>query len=268
MIAKIYIFSVMIGALMTLGTYLAADERVSHTSQLIAGIAGQRMYYDILSKNTDDTHFHLAFPRVTSRAEPSSAQPSSAQPSSADTLSSQDDEVNEWDEVGDASWYGGRFQGRQTANGEIFDTHLLTAAHKTLPFNSMVQVYNPSNSKSVLVRINDRGPFVEGRIIDLSRAAAEELGLTSTGIGTVYLRVISEGEANSMRIIQIASFSEYSNAVDLLRELEAVGLTVHIEDSDTIFRIIIPNVPLQEVEQQRAQLASLGYSDVLVRVAK
>ena len=263
MIAKIYIFFVMIGALMTLGTYLAADERVSHNSQLIAGIAGQRMYYDILSKNTDDTHFHLAFPRVTSRAEPSSAQPSSA-----DTLSSQDDEVNEWDEVGDASWYGGRFQGRQTANGEIFDTHLLTAAHKTLPFNSMVQVYNPSNSKSVLVRINDRGPFVEGRIIDLSRAAAEELGLTSTGIGTVYLRVISEGEANSMRIIQIASFSEYSNAVDLLRELEAVGLTVHIEDSDTIFRIIIPNVPLQEVEQQRAQLASLGYSDVLVRVAK
>jgi len=85
-------------------------------------------------------------------------------------------------EVGMASYYGGKFIGRKTANGEIFVANKLTAAHKTLPFGTMVKVTNLSNNKSVIVRINDRGPFIKGRIIDLSEAAANKIDMLQQGI--------------------------------------------------------------------------------------
>lgn len=91
---------------------------------------------------------------------------------------------------GVASYYGRRFHGRPTASGEAFDMHDLTAAHKTLPFGSRVRVTNPRNGRSVVVRINDRGPFVRGRQIDLSRAAAEEIGIVRAGHGTVELELL------------------------------------------------------------------------------
>ncbi len=91
---------------------------------------------------------------------------------------------------GVASYYGRRFHGRRTANGESFDMHQLTAAHRTLPFGSLVRVTNPRNGRSVVVRINDRGPFVRGRTIDLSRAAAEEIGIVRAGHGTVELELL------------------------------------------------------------------------------
>ncbi len=86
------------------------------------------------------------------------------------------------EETGMASYYGGKFIGRQTANGEIFVANKLTAAHKTLPFGTMVKVTNLSNGKSVVVRINDRGPFVKGRIIDLSEAAAKKIDMLQQGV--------------------------------------------------------------------------------------
>lgn len=82
--------------------------------------------------------------------------------------------------VGKASWYGGRFHGRRTASGERFNKHALTAAHKTLPLGSKVIVTNLKNNSSVVVEINDRGPFVRGRIIDLSQAAAQAIGMYGT----------------------------------------------------------------------------------------
>ena len=91
---------------------------------------------------------------------------------------------------GIASFYGTRFAGRRTASGERFNPQQLTAAHKTLPFGTMVLVTNPSNGKSVTVRINDRGPYAHGRSIDLSRAAAEQIGLVARGHGTVEMAVI------------------------------------------------------------------------------
>ncbi|WP_394727500.1 septal ring lytic transglycosylase RlpA family protein [Altererythrobacter sp. GH1-8] len=93
---------------------------------------------------------------------------------------------------GTASFYGKRFHGRSTASGEAFDMHAYTAAHRTLPFGSKVRVTNPRNGKQVIVRINDRGPFTRGREIDLSRAAAEELGLISRGHGRVELELLAE----------------------------------------------------------------------------
>ncbi|NNE49195.1 MAG: septal ring lytic transglycosylase RlpA family protein [Altererythrobacter sp.] len=93
--------------------------------------------------------------------------------------------------TGHASYYGRRFHGRLTANGERFDMRAMTAAHKTLPFGSVVRVTNRRNGRSVVVRINDRGPFVRGRTIDLSRAAAEEIGLVKTGVGEVRIELLA-----------------------------------------------------------------------------
>lgn len=95
-------------------------------------------------------------------------------------------------EGGVASYYGRRFNGRRTANGEVFDMHAMTAAHRTLPFGTKVRVTNPANGHSVTVRINDRGPFHGNRVIDVSRAAATELGLIGPGRGTVELAVVDE----------------------------------------------------------------------------
>ncbi|WP_369027286.1 septal ring lytic transglycosylase RlpA family protein [Qipengyuania sp. RANM35] len=91
---------------------------------------------------------------------------------------------------GTASFYGRAFDGRRTASGEVFRMNEMTAAHRTLPFGSRVRVTNPSNGKSVVVRINDRGPFHGGRVIDVSRAAATELGLVARGHGTVELALV------------------------------------------------------------------------------
>ena len=95
-------------------------------------------------------------------------------------------------ERGSASWYGPGFHGKRTANGERYDMHALTAAHKTLPFGTMVRVKSLVNGREVLVRITDRGPFIRNRVIDLSRAAASELGMLSLGFKQVVLLV---GEA-------------------------------------------------------------------------
>lgn len=94
---------------------------------------------------------------------------------------------------GVASWYGQEFAGRTTANGEIFDPMLLTAAHRTLPFNTVVDVKNPKTGQTVRVRINDRGPFVNNRLIDLSYAAAQQIGLIEPGSGDVDLAIVRVG---------------------------------------------------------------------------
>lgn len=93
---------------------------------------------------------------------------------------------------GMASYYGRSFAGRRTASGETFDPQQLTAAHRTLPFGSKVKVTNPANGRSVVVRINDRGPFSRGRVIDLSHRAAEDLGLIRSGHGEVELALVGE----------------------------------------------------------------------------
>ena len=97
---------------------------------------------------------------------------------------------------GVASWYGPGFHGRLTANGERFDMNELTAAHKTLPFGTRVLVHNPRTGKEVVVRINDRGPFIKGRMIDLSKAAAKALGFKSRGHDAVVLREVLPARAN------------------------------------------------------------------------
>ena len=95
--------------------------------------------------------------------------------------------------VGNASWYGGQFHGKRTANGERFNMDGLTAAHRSLPFGSRVRVTNPATNDSVVVRINDRGPFVGNRVIDLSRGAAKAVRIISAGVAQVRLEVLRSG---------------------------------------------------------------------------
>ena len=105
-------------------------------------------------------------------------------------------------ETGLASWYGPKHQGKRTASGEIFDQNKFTAAHRTLPWGSIVKVTNLENGKSVEVRINDRGPFTEGRVIDLSRAAARALGIIKSGISPVRTELLSPRAMSSDLVLQ------------------------------------------------------------------
>jgi rare lipoprotein A len=95
-----------------------------------------------------------------------------------------------WSQEGIASWYGVPYHGRKTASGEVYDMYQMTAAHKTLPFGVVVEVRNKTNARKVEVRVTDRGPFVKGRIIDLSRAAAEAIELIGPGTAPVKIKVI------------------------------------------------------------------------------
>ena len=103
----------------------------------------------------------------------------------------------EYDEVGLASWYGPKFHGKRTANGEIFNQNSITAAHKTLPMPSIVKVTNLENKRELVLRINDRGPFVRGRIIDLSKKSAELLGILKNGTANVRVKIL---ETESRRL--------------------------------------------------------------------
>ena len=98
--------------------------------------------------------------------------------------------VTDYETVGVASWYGSAYHGRLTANGELFDMNALTAAHPTLPLPSLVEVTNLENGRRMVLRVNDRGPFVRGRVIDLSHAAAQELGFDYQGLATVHVRYL------------------------------------------------------------------------------
>jgi rare lipoprotein A len=99
-------------------------------------------------------------------------------------------ELHGYVEKGIASWYGKKYHGRRTANGERYDMHAMTAAHKRLPFGTLVLVKNLDNGKKTRVRINDRGPFKKGRIIDLSYAAAREIGMVHDGLARVRIKVV------------------------------------------------------------------------------
>jgi len=126
-------------------------------------------------------------------------------------------------ETGVASWYGKPYHGRPAANGEIYDMEKLTAAHRTLPFNTWVRVYDLDNNKTVEVRIIDRGPFIDGRIIDLSHAAAREIEMIGPGIARVRVEVIRapEGVPTGVFAVQVGAFRDRGNAERLRGQMES-----------------------------------------------
>jgi rare lipoprotein A len=137
-------------------------------------------------------------------------------------------------EEGKASWYGAPFHGRQASNGETYDMYKFTAAHRTLPFNTMVRVTNTTNGKSTTVRITDRGPFVDNRIIDLSYAAAKQIESIGAGVVTVQLEILSAIDPNDGTFtIQVGAFHDKGNAERLQRRLSAAYPSVAIQSFDS-----------------------------------
>lgn len=121
---------------------------------------------------------------------------------------------------GIASWYGHPFHGQRTSNGEVYDMHAMTAAHRTLPFQTVVRVHNLDNGRKTRVRVNDRGPFVKGRIIDLSRAAADEINMVGPGTARVRLEILRIETVIESLAIQVGSFIQEPRAQALKRKLE------------------------------------------------
>jgi rare lipoprotein A len=155
-------------------------------------------------------------------------------------------DVTGYEETGQASWYGPPYHGRRAASGEVYDMNQLTAAHRTLPFGTWLAVQNVNNGRVAEVRVNDRGPFGEGRILDLSYAAARALDATARGVIPVRLRVIVRSAASppiAARVftVQVGAFEERDRAAELQRELAGRGADARIEQaavgSRAIFRV-------------------------------
>jgi rare lipoprotein A len=158
-----------------------------------------------------------------------------------------------WTEKGIASWYGEPYHGRRTASGEIYDMNQMTAAHKTLAFGTKVKVNRRDTGADVVVRINDRGPFIEGRIIDLSYAAAKKIGLDVDGVAPVKIKVVGHTDAHTAAPaasaseeaedcfwVQVGAFSDRSNAARAEKNLEKAGHNaVMLESADGLWRVRI-----------------------------
>jgi rare lipoprotein A len=166
-------------------------------------------------------------------------------------------------EQGIASWYGIPFHGRRAANGEVYDMNQPTAAHRTLPFGSMVRVINLDNGRQTEVRITDRGPFIDGRIIDLSFAAARAVDMVGAGIVQVRLELLSTGPARATAAragaftVQVGAFTERDNAERLREQLMTRYDPVYIQDFDApngyFYRVRVGRVPTQQGAEQLAE---------------
>lgn len=177
---------------------------------------------------------------------------------------------NGYTEQGVASWYGIPFNGRAAANGEIYDMETLVAAHRLMPFNTWLKVTNLSNNKSVNVRVIDRGPFVEGRIIDLSKAAARQIDLLGPGVGLVRLEVIAgpaDIPANDFYAVQVGAFSAYANAerarIDYAQRFGTAQLAVR-QGKIQMWRVLVGKESSIQNAQQLANSLAVENKDVFV----
>jgi len=196
-----------------------------------------------------------------------------------------------YDESGIASWYGRDFHGKYTANGEVYDMHALSAAHKTLPLPTLVRVTNLDNGRTVIVRVNDRGPFVKDRLIDLSYAAAKQLGYADRGTAHVRVQTLDMPAPNRENIlatrsepktisrpdttsagkifIQLGAFSSRENAMRLQNELKVSFPATHAESINLggkmLYRVRIgPFENMTTIEQTVLSLQSKGFQKPMV----
>jgi len=196
--------------------------------------------------------------RVTAPASAPSAP-------SAPTVSSSDLE-------GLASYYAEPYHGRKTASGEIFDSYKdLTAAHRTLPFNTMVRVTNKTNGRQVDVRINDRGPFVQGRVIDLSVRAAREIDLMRPGVAPVSLKILKAGDVVKSQpfAVQVGSFENKSKAEDLKKSLEKKYPGVKVQAASTpttLYRVRIAEPDMETANKIASELRKQDLKPFVVRL--
>lgn len=179
----------------------------------------------------------------------------------------------EYLEEGVASWYGIPFNGHRTSNGEIYDMHQFTAAHRTLPFNCLVRVTNLDNGKQTEVRINDRGPFVANRVIDLSLSAAQAIEMVGPGTAHVRLEIVSGPNPQTGFFgVQIGAFKVEENAEKLKAQLEVsyspVSVVTYDSPNGTFYRVRVGRLPTEDAAQQLAgQLHTAGqFATFVVRL--
>jgi rare lipoprotein A len=184
-----------------------------------------------------------------------------------------------FEQKGLASWYGRAFHGRRTSNGEIYDMYAMTAAHKVLPMNTMLLVKNLENGRKTVVRVNDRGPFVRGRVIDLSYTAAKKLGVVANGTAPVQLVALAEGTVlhkgeaptlvyNDLSVgeyyVQIGAFAKKINAVKLQKRFTDAGHTTVIQKyygpSAILYRVqVYAGRTLENAKRAEKALLDHGY---------
>lgn len=189
-----------------------------------------------------------------------------------------------FEQRGLASWYGPKFQGKLTSNGEVYDMEKMTAAHKLLPMNTWVEVVNQDNGKKAVVRVNDRGPFVDGRIIDLSKAAARKLGVLGPGTAPVYIRALatrphaktpppSDAPTAVVKMgpftVQVGAFTQESNAYRLAAMLRTRYQDVSVVDynrGDMVFRRVRVGKldSLEQAEKLKARLRQESHKQAFV----
>jgi rare lipoprotein A len=186
-------------------------------------------------------------------------------------------------ERGVASWYGPTFHGVSTSSGERYDMYAMTAAHKTLPLPTYARVTNLRNGRSIVVRINDRGPFVANRLIDLSYTAAEKLGMIREGTTLVEVRALTPGQPDELSraveapppalYVQAGAFADPRNAQRVVDRLHAAGLhTAFIVlpvdgGKSRLFRVRLgPVTSVGQFDQLAARLAALGIADARLAV--
>ncbi len=187
-------------------------------------------------------------------------------------------------EEGIASWYGADFHGKSTSNGEVYDMYAMTAAHKTLPLGVMVRVTSKVNGRQTLVRVNDRGPFVKGRIIDLSYAAAKDLGVVGPGTAPVRIEALGYQETApggqvayrqpksydlGRFAVQVGSFSIPDNANRLASQLQARYGVASVQQGfvtgKLFYRVRVGNYPtLEAAESARVSFEANGYPNSFV----
>jgi rare lipoprotein A len=191
-------------------------------------------------------------------------------------------DANDFSQRGTASWYGKKFHGRKTSSGEVYNMYAMTAAHKTLPLGTWVRVRRLDTGKQIVVRVNDRGPFVHGRIIDLSFAGAKELGMV--GPGTARVEVVALGERRRTAsgdafvpvdfysgafTFQVGAFASRDNAERLRAKLDATFSNAHVTAYDrgdrVFYRVRVGRATdLKSAESYERHLAANGYPDVFI----
>ncbi len=190
--------------------------------------------------------------------------------------------ARDFSQQGIASWYGRKFHGRKTSSGEVYNMYAMTAAHKTLPLGTWVRVRRLDSGKEIVVRINDRGPFVHGRIIDLSYTAAKEMNMV--GPGTARVEIVALGERrqtasgdtfvpmdyyNGAFTFQVGAFSSLDNAERLRAKLDQTFANAHVtryDRGDAVFyRVRVGRCnDLESAETYEQHLASSGYPDAFI----
>jgi len=187
-----------------------------------------------------------------------------------------------FEQSGVASWYGPGFHGKTAANGETYDQEAMTAAHKKLPFGSIVEVKNRDNGKKTRVRITDRGPFVRGRIIDLSKAAARDIDMLGSGIARVKIRVVGHSDRNPREkgpgrgasrraagavtgtyVVQAGAFGDRSRAQSRLAAVRVHYPAARIDSSASLHRIVIPGLTQQAAAEAARTLGRNGIEAVV-----